>query len=137
MAKQIWKYALPDIGKPIHFEFPPDSRFMSIGPDPKNPTMPCLWLEVDDELAATEPHVFKVYGTGHELAEPEDERHFVGTAVCGPFAWHIFEVPTEEGLKAEREYKAKLMALAAESAGSGTDDTPPWEEQPPAGGEEA
>lgn len=108
MAKKIFKYELPTFNDTL--DFPADSRLMRVGANPANQSLPCLWVEVDDELPATEKHVFKVYGTGQVIHEPEEERHYVGTAICGAFVWHVFEVPTEEALKAEREYRAAVQA---------------------------
>ena len=108
MAKKIFKYDLPTFTDTL--EFPADSRLMRVGANPAKPGLPCLWVEVDDALPATEQHLFKVYGTGQEIEEPEEERHYVGTAICDEFVWHVFEVPTPEALKAEREYRAAVQA---------------------------
>ena len=112
MSKRIFKYELAKDKQT--FDFPADSRLMKVGSNPAKPLEPCLWVEVDDSLPLTESHIFKVYGTGHEIEEPEEERHYVGTAECGPFAWHVFEVPSEEEVKAQREYQAKLEEQLAE-----------------------
>lgn len=118
MAKKVFKYPLPTSNETI--EFPADARLLRVGQNPADPMLPCLWVEVDDALPATEKHIFKTYGTGHELEEPEEERHYVGTAVCGPFAWHVFEVPTEEQLAAEREYRAQMEEAMAAAAAEAT-----------------
>ena len=114
MTKKIYKYELPT--SEVTLQFPADARLLRVGHDPAEPMLPCLWVELDVDLPATETHIFKTYGTGHELEEPEEERHYVGTAVCGPFAWHVFEVPTPEALAGEREYRAAIEASMAANA---------------------
>lgn len=113
MVKRIYKYELSHDEE--EHEFPADSRLLYVGKNPANPLMPCLWVEVEASEPVTEKHRFKIYGTGHDIDEPEDERHYIGTAVCESLVWHVFEVPTPEALAAEREYKAAIEASLKES----------------------
>lgn len=113
MSKKIFKYELSHDEE--EHEFPADSRLLFVGQNPSNPLMPCLWVEVDDTVPATETHRFKIYGTGHEISEPEEERHYIGTAVCQTLVWHVFEVPLPEALAAEREYRAAMEANLKET----------------------
>lgn len=53
----------------------------------------CLWAKVD-AWAKRENRIFCVAGTGHEL--PDGELKHVGTVMCGPYVWHVFEM-TESG----------------------------------------
>lgn len=43
---------------------------------------------LDSDLAGYDARHFQVYGTGHQI--PEGWGH-VGSALVGPFVWHLFE----------------------------------------------
>lgn len=52
-----------------------------------------VWFELDAD-APTLPRQFKVIGTGH--AVPSGVLH-VGSVVCPPFVWHLYEEPQGNG----------------------------------------
>ena len=54
---------------------------------------PCLWASVDTDLP-THTRRFQVVGTGYATPD-ERESTYLGTAHCGPFVWHVFEVPRD------------------------------------------
>lgn len=51
---------------------------------------PYLWAFVDTDQAF-ETRAFAVYGTGRDLGT-SNPNNYIGSAHCGPFVWHIFEV---------------------------------------------
>ena len=61
--------------------------------------VPCVWIEVGGEVAVEEERTFQMVGTGHPVPESAT---YLGTAHCGPFVWHVYELTappetTEEG----------------------------------------
>lgn len=47
-----------------------------------------IWIEVDTEQP-NKDHKFRVVGTGQPTERVKDDFH-VGSAVVGPFVWHVF-----------------------------------------------
>ena len=53
--------------------------------------IPTLWALVDDlDGTPIERRKFRIVGTGHGDVEATDV--YVGSAHCGAFVWHVFEV---------------------------------------------
>lgn len=77
VSNRIWKLAMPT-----------GAKILSVGADPATGN-PAFWALVDD-TQPKEEREFRVFGTGHEIDVPVD--WYVGTAICGPFVWHVFEV---------------------------------------------
>lgn len=51
-----------------------------------------LWAMVDpSSLVETEDHDIEIIGTGNQMPDTEDIRRYIGSAVLGPFVWHVFE----------------------------------------------
>lgn len=60
-----------------------------------------LWALVNSETEhVTRERVFRIAGTGHDLAEDAEVLSYIGTVqqpVGGSYVWHIFEIiPQEE-----------------------------------------
>lgn len=54
--------------------------------------LPTLWYLFDVEnLHDLQRRFFRVFGTGHEFGDGDALSH-VGSAICGPYVWHVFEV---------------------------------------------
>jgi hypothetical protein len=51
-----------------------------------------VWALHGDGVPATRR--FRIVGTGHRL--PDEAIRHVGTALDGPFVWHLVELPTSE-----------------------------------------
>jgi hypothetical protein len=50
-----------------------------------------VWAQVTDlREVQLEPRVFHIYGTGHNIPNPQLLR-YIDTVFAGTFVWHIFE----------------------------------------------
>ena len=49
--------------------------------------LPTVWIEQDLDLAPNTVLTLAVFGTGHVIP---DEVNHIGSAVCGPFVWHVY-----------------------------------------------
>jgi hypothetical protein len=54
--------------------------------------VPTLWCDVDPQ-AAEVAREFEITGTGHPTSEKD--RTYLGTAHCGSYVWHVWEVADE------------------------------------------
>lgn len=53
--------------------------------------VPMLWALVDPDAIKVD-RIIGIVGTGNPAPDPdEDGGIYVGTAICGPFVWHIFD----------------------------------------------
>lgn len=52
--------------------------------------LPTVWIEQDLDLAPNTVLTLAVFGTGHTL--PDAGVSHVGSAVCGPFVWHVYSM---------------------------------------------
>ena len=89
----IWKYEVePDFVNQV-YEMPTGAVILSFGFD-ANSSM-CFWALVDDQ-APKENHTVACVGTGWPIdnAMGNDARYscFIGTAVCGSYVWHLFDL---------------------------------------------
>lgn len=52
----------------------------------------CMWFVCDPDGQPTK-RTIEIIGTGHrfEANSTSLTRKFIGTAIIGPFAWHVFE----------------------------------------------
>ena len=85
--KTIHKYPLILSGEAQTIALPGESRLLTVADQHGCPT---LWFEVDTD-GPVALRVFVVVGTGHELPR-EGNPNYVGTAFCGPFVWHVYEI---------------------------------------------
>ncbi len=53
---------------------------------------PMMWAIVDASPEVA--RVFRIYGTGHKLADDANLGTYVGTFQDAPYVWHVFEVTT-------------------------------------------
>lgn len=84
MKQTIWKFTLGGIENT--FMVPENGVVRYVGKDPETGN-PAVWVQVDSS-AVSEKRVFMIVGTGHQV-ESTDE--FLGTVVCEPSVWHVFE----------------------------------------------
>lgn len=64
--------------------------FVHVGPIRPGSPQPAVWIEQDpasDEIVKVR---VQAVGTGHLL--PYGEHRFVGSAWCGDFMWHVYEL---------------------------------------------
>ena len=97
--KTIWKYTLDLTEAPADqmytFEIPAAGWFLRCGPDPVGPVKewftanPAMWFFISS-VSPVITRTFTIIETGHATPEKGD---YLGTALCGSFAWHIFEIP--------------------------------------------
>jgi hypothetical protein len=90
--RNVWKFPL-DLHHPIDIEVPAEGIVRHVGVDPAgDPSMPCLWIEVDYPPAVPRSYVerrFVVVGTGHPFA---DDLDFFGSVVTPVgLVWHVYE----------------------------------------------
>lgn len=86
-VKTIWKYAIA-AGEEVEQLWAPGTKIVHAYSHPNDPTKMCFWVEHDPALAGTGRAVtLKFFGTGHDI--PDGYSH-VGSAVCGPFVWHLY-----------------------------------------------
>lgn len=87
----IWKYVFPlDTNQTV--ELPTGAKVIHVAGIRDEVT---AWFLLDpiafllDPTAKLEQRKFSVYGTGHKIS---DRAVYVGTAICDPFVWHLFEI---------------------------------------------
>lgn len=102
MNRVVWKYPLqPGI---TDLRVPGGSRILHVGPSGyrvggadgfRYVDTPAVWIEHDRPPSSAQRDLVDhlrlvVIGTGHEVPE-----HAVplGSAWCGPFMWHVYELP--------------------------------------------
>lgn len=89
--RTVWKINLdpaepfPDFG-----EVPAGGKILSVDQDPGNPHLVAVWFLVltEHQPDTRPPHQLYLTGTGHPVGDFDT---FVGTAMCPPFAWHVWE----------------------------------------------
>lgn len=93
MSRVVWKYGLhPGV---TAIPVPGGSRIVHVGPSGYQVVsyveQPAVWIEREHDPEAAADTVLRlvVVGTGHEV--PADAAH-VGSAWCGPFMWHVYEL---------------------------------------------
>ena len=86
--KTIWKFRLTSTT--ICVSMPKGARVLCMQAQGDVAT---LWAEVDPE-AKREDRYFRIYGTGHGIAEDESDREYVGTYQLhsGSLVFHVFEI---------------------------------------------
>lgn len=84
-VKEIWKWKLLNVNQVNTLSMPMGARILFVG----NQVAPTIWAQVDPELERRD-RKFLVVGTGMKFDDKGKE--YLGTAFCGPFVWHVFEV---------------------------------------------
>lgn len=82
MSAEIWKWRLEVMGVQM-----PTGAFIVLVHEQHGD--PCVWAQVDPEKEV-EVRRFEIVGTGHSF-DPAT-RVYRGSALCGPFVWHVLEV---------------------------------------------
>ena len=85
MTIQIWKYPLEVTDGPQFVSLPRAAKVLFVREQGNQPTM---WVEVDPDVATCDDRSFVVVGTGHSYTH---NCHYIGSAFCGPFVWHVLE----------------------------------------------
>ena len=81
--KRIYKYKLP-LTDQIRIDLPLLTAFRHL--EMQGDSL-CMWAEVDPESPPKE-RTFYIVGTGHVVPS---ESTFLGTALCPPFVWHLYQ----------------------------------------------
>ena len=86
--KKIFKYTIEESEPTI--EMPKGAEILSFREQYKNGL--CVWALVDTDKEKEE-RKFIIYGTGHEIKNPDDLK-YIGNAFMGNgmLVWHLFEV---------------------------------------------
>jgi len=85
MREYVYKYPLSPIADEVRVGMPRGARILHVR---EQNGVPTLWALVDPMVANGE-RVFAIRGTGHLVA---DGLEYLGSAHCGVFVWHVFEV---------------------------------------------
>jgi len=89
MTLRVWKYTLPLNDDTTILNMPMHAELLHF--DNQN-GIPTMWVLVDPEGGdGSEVRSFRIVGTGHKLKD-DVFYYSVGTAIFGPFVWHLFEV---------------------------------------------
>jgi hypothetical protein len=88
----VYKYPITQAHNAI--EMPSGAQVLRIGIDPAVDVKDLIWLRLWALVDTDNPIVvrkFIITGTGHPL--PTDKRNlvYIGSSVCSPFIWHVFE----------------------------------------------
>jgi hypothetical protein len=95
----IYKYPLPLDDRAIKLKMPWGARILHVAAQ-GDALYPYLWalIETDERTVERE---FVIVGTGNRCdgiapeaqgPRPEAPRNYIGTAHCGAYVWHVFEV---------------------------------------------
>ncbi len=85
-ARTVWKFPLPGQGI-NHVSMPEGAEILHFNMQDE----PTIWALVDPQREIVS-RKFQIVGTGHPLAEEENEAFiYVGTCFQGPFVWHLFK----------------------------------------------
>lgn len=88
--KTIWKYNLDPRRRQGPHLMPQEAEIVAVSADPANPDLVAVYAKVTPEDATKEVQLY-LTGTGHPAGENDK---YLGTAVCPPFAWHVWmELP--------------------------------------------
>lgn len=82
--RTVHKYSL-DITDAQAVPMPKGAKVVHVG---EQRGVLCLWAEVDTDRPKEDRH-FVIVGTGNP--RPKDAKTHLGSAVVGPFVWHVYE----------------------------------------------
>ena len=85
----VYKYPLALRDGKQTIAMPSGARVLTVADQRGEPT---LWAQVDTDSQVCS-RAFVVVGTGHPISTRYgDSLIYVGTAFCGGFVWHVYEV---------------------------------------------
>lgn len=84
--RTIWKYSLPLTDDVYGFVIPRGGKIVHVA---MQGIYVAMWVDVYTPNQ-TETRLFVIRGTGHEITHTDAA--YIGTAMDGPFVWHVFEV---------------------------------------------
>ena len=84
-TRRIYKYPLK-VEPWQQVEMPAGSKILFVGDQRGTPT---LWADVDTANDTSATRCFAIIGTGHSVP---DKAEYIGTANCGEFVWHVYEI---------------------------------------------
>lgn len=85
-VRAVWKFPVPLLAGEATHRMPAGAQVVHVAGQDGTPT---VWAVVDPGSFMTEARTFRVVGTGQEI--PGDAA-YVGTAHCGPYVWHVWEI---------------------------------------------
>lgn len=86
--KTIWKYPF-HVSDYVSIEMPRGAQILP-HVEAAGQTMLVVWAKVDTDQP-TETMTLAVVGTGNTLPTFSDHGTYIGTALAGPFVWHVFQ----------------------------------------------
>jgi len=91
MDEYIYKYVLgPVPEKPVVFDVDPNFSPLFVGEDPLS-GLPAIWARAIPHTG-NEKRTFEYIGTGEVINEEGATKRYIGTAKCGVYVWHVFEI---------------------------------------------
>lgn len=84
--RTIWKYELDRTDEQV-VRVPMVAEFLHVGC--QDGVHPVVWALIDTDRPL-EDRLLYIAGTGNPVPEPWEGR-YVGSAICGPFVWHVFD----------------------------------------------
>lgn len=87
----IYKYTL-EMRDVQEIQMPQGGQILHVG---EHQGKLCLWVQVDTRIPV-ESRVFEIVGTGQTMPYLGERKH-IGTVVCNPMVWHVFEVVKTRG----------------------------------------
>lgn len=95
MKYSIFKYEVEPDFLVQHIELPKGADVLSFGVDANDKL--CFWAAVDSR-APKEKHRVACVGTGWDITAllKVETMKFIGTAVHGPYVWHLFDLGAVE-----------------------------------------
>lgn len=96
----IHKYRIPIDDRPVSITMPWGARILHVAAQGDAVFSPFLWALVDTDEKPMQ-RLFMVVGTGNPCDGIANEPHeptppapsnYLGSAHCGPYVWHVFEV---------------------------------------------
>jgi hypothetical protein len=91
--RTIWKFVL-SLDENV-YQIPQGAQILYVREQAGDP---CVWALVDSDAALVRRR-FSIIGTGDELPRPIEDGmggdYYIGSAHCGPFVWHVFDLGEE------------------------------------------
>ncbi len=89
--RTIWKFPIARGEDGSIIEVPVSAKFAFVGIGPDSGSV-AVWVDLHTDSPRVERRL-RVYGTGWSIASGAT---YIGSAIDGPFVWHLFEDPIHE-----------------------------------------
>jgi len=86
LSRSIWKYDVPIDDGWHEVLIPSPGKVLHVDSQGAHGTVH-VWAEVAPDSGELVPQRFRAFGTGHSIPARSE---YVGTALAGPFVWHVY-----------------------------------------------